>query len=240
MNFKAGIFLTVFALACFAPAVAPAMGERPPSHPMCDMSGKTKVFVLSSDNREVKETFKVPVRYMSMEFERNGKVNSTLNLSAQLENLEPRCKEDGKSIFPKEDALEITLRPNLSSEDKWVELVKMTYTDSDKIQFEEIEMSDYPDFTFKVSKDRPKEIKGPVRPGGYIPTFPNKSLNISNYFHIACEAIGIDIRFFNMCRMSFLYQPNISVVASFHSSRLPEVEKVYFSSIELIKKFHTE
>lgn len=237
MKYTKRLFLAVFMLAFLTPAVAPAMGERPLSHPMCDMSGKTKVFVLSSDNGEVKETFKVPVRYMSMPFERNGKVHSTLNISARLENLEPRCKEDGKSIFPKEESLDITLRLNLSSVDKWEDLAKTAYIDTDRYQFEEIDIEGYPDFYFKASNSRPAPKSPTSATYGYIPVYAKKDVNIPTYFRTECR-LSMDMKTIDLCRINFLYKERIAVRTQFPSTELENLERVYILSTNLIKKFH--
>ena len=239
MKYTKRLFLAVFTLAFLTPAVAPAMGERPLSHPMCDMSGKTKFFVLSSDNGEVKETFKVPVRYMSMPFERNGKVHSTLNISARLENLEPRCKEDGKSIFPKEESLDITLRLNLSSVHKWEDLAKTAYIDTDRYQFEEIDIEGYPDFYFKASNRRPAPKSPTSATYGYIPVYAKKDVNIPTYFRTECR-LSMDMKTIDLCRINFLYKERIAVRTQFPSTELENLERVYILSTNLIKKFHIE
>jgi hypothetical protein len=239
MRFKTKILIVFFALAILSPVLAQAMGETSKvqkTSRMCDMSGKTQKFVLTSKNEKVKETFKVPVRYMSMELERWGKINTSLHLLAHLETLSPSCQDNGWPV-KKEESFTIQLNINARPEHERKKIREKIYS-SDK--YEDIEIEGYPGFTFKSSKDRPKEVKGPVRPGGYLPTYPKEKTKIPVYFHTQCEAIGIDIRFLNMCRMSFLYQNNIAATIIFHSSNLPKIDQIYFSSIELIKKFHVK
>lgn len=238
MKYTKRLFLAVFMLACLTPVVASAMGERPNPNPqtayMCDTSSKTIKFVLTSKNGEIKETFKLPVRYMSAEFERNGRLNSSLHLDAVLGTLEPRCYTNGE-VASKEESFTIELHPNLRSEESRNKLREEEYRSD---EFEQIELSEYPDFLFKVSKDRPKHVRGPVRPGGYIPAYPKSERSIPADAFTLCEAIGLDIKSLNMCKMHFLYQHNIAAVVTFDARRLKDLEGIYSSSIALIKKFH--
>lgn len=240
MNFKAGIFLTVFALACFAPAVTSAMGERPNPQKsrMCDMSGKTQKFILTSGNGEVKETFNVPVRYMSMELERNGRVSNSLHLDTVFGSLEPRCQDNGWPV-DKEEALQVSLSINLRPPEEWADTVKMAYVDTDQYQFEEIDIEGYPDFSFKASNRRPAPKSPTSATYGYIPVYAKKDVNIPTYFRTECR-LSMDMKTLDLCRISFLYQDRIAVRTQFSSNKLQNLEQIYALSTNLIKKFHAE
>ena len=233
MRFKAGVFLVVVLLVCAAPAVVSAMGGQARSG-MCDPDDKIINFVLTSKDDRIKQSFKVPVSYMSAAFERSGRNKKSLHLDAMLDTLAPRCQPNGERA-PKEGSLQVALSPNLRPEEERRKLVEESYP-ADK--YEDIELPGYPDFFFKSSIHRPKTVEGPVRPGGYLPAYPKKTVNIPVYFDISCAAIGVDIRGLDMCKMSFLYQPDIAVTATFHASQLTKLEQVYLSSINLVNRFH--
>ncbi|MFN7113328.1 MAG: hypothetical protein ACK4PK_03110 [Alphaproteobacteria bacterium] len=241
MNFKIGIFLAVFMLVCLSPAVTSAMEERPKAQTtssMCDMSGKVQKFTLTSGSGEVKETFKVPVRYMSMELERNGRVNTSLHLDAVFGSLEPRCQDSGWPLA-KEEALQVVLSINRRPPEEWADTVKMTYMDTDQYQFEEIDIEGYPDFSFKASNRRPAPKAPTSATYGYIPVYPKKEINIPTYFLTECR-LAMDMKTFDLCKISFLYKERIAVRTQFPPKELENLEQVYFSSIELIKKFHVK
>lgn len=241
MNFQAGIFLTVFALACFTPAVAPAMGERPKAQTtssMCDMSGEVKKFVLTSGNGEVQETFKVPVRYMSMDLERNGRVSNSLHLDTVFGSLEPRCQDNGWPV-DKEEALQVVLSINRRTLEKWADTVKMAYMDTAQYQFEEIDIEGYPDFSFKASNRRPAPKSPTSATYGYIPVYAKKDVNIPTYFRTECR-LSMDMKTIDLCRINFLYKERIAVRTQFPSTELENLERVYILSTNLIKKFHVK
>jgi hypothetical protein len=243
MRFKSKILIAFFAFAVLSPMLAQAMGETPKaqkaSH-MCDTRNKTMKFVLTSENGEVKETFKVPVRYMSAKYEREGRLNSSLHLAAILDTLEPKCYPNGE-VSSKEESLQVVLSINIRPAQEWESLVKKSYSDTDKYQFEEIGIDGYPDFTFKASNIRPAPKEGAIATYGYIPVYPSKGFNIPVYFRLEC-GLGMDMKTLNMCRMRFLYEDNksISATAVFHSEKLEDLEKIYAASISLIKKFHVK
>jgi hypothetical protein len=243
MRSKINIFLALVALVVPTSTQAFAMGDRnqnPQTAHMCDTRSKTMKFVLTSENGEVKETFKVPVRYMSAKFEREGRLNSSLHLAAILDTLEPRCYPNGE-VSSKEESLQVILSINLRPAQEWESLVKKSYSDTDKYQFEEIGIDGYPDFIFKASNVRPAPKEEAIATYGYIPVYPSKGLNIPVYFRLEC-GLGMDMKTLNMCRMRFLYENNksISATAVFHSSRLAQLEQIYSSSIKLINMFHVK
>lgn len=208
---------------------------------VCDPRSEAMRFVLKSDNREIKETFNVPLRYMSMGFEREGRMDRTLHLAAILDTLEPICHTNGE-VAPIKDSLEVELSINLRTEEEWINRVKKSYSDTDKHQFEEIDIDGHPDFIFKASNRRHERKEGAVNNAfDYIPVYPNKNFNIPVYFRLEC-GLSMDMKTLNLCRMRFLYRDkkNIVVNALFHSQRLENIEQIYAASISLIKKFHTE
>ncbi|MFN3701800.1 MAG: hypothetical protein ACK4VI_09830 [Alphaproteobacteria bacterium] len=235
MNFKSGIFLTVFALSLLVPALASAMGERPNPQKsrMCETSSATKKFVLTSDNGEIKETFNVPVRYMSMEFERNGRVNNTLHLAAVLASLEPSCHADG-SVTSKQETLQVNLSINLRPTEKWG---KERYEKYSTDRYEEIKIDTYPNATFKALKKRPSAVEQGTGGYGYIQASPPNTASLPIF--LECELLT-DMKTLNMCRMRFLYSAHIAVTAMFHATNLENVEQIYSASNALIKKFHVE
>ena len=241
MNFQAGMFLVIFALACLAPAVASAMGEYPKAQTTsrsCDMSGKMQKFVLTSGNGEVKETFKVPVRYMSMELERNGRVSNSLHLDTVFGSLEPRCQDNGWPV-DKEEALQVRLSPNVRTAEEWELLSKQIYADTDTFQFEEISIEGYSDFTFKASNRRPAPKSPTSATYGYIPAYAKKGFNIPTYFRTECR-LSMDMKTLDLCRISFLYKERIAVRTQFPSKKLENLEQIYASSVSLIEKFHVK
>jgi hypothetical protein len=236
MNFKPVIFIAL-AITSLQPVATLAMGERPQAQKisrLCDMSGGIKKFVLTSEKGEVKETFKVPVSYMSMELERNGSTDRTLHLSADLDSVEPICRTDGKPIS-KTQALQIKLAINLRPTDKWGRERKAKYS-SDR--HEEIELERYPNVSFKGLKNRPTPIMGGTSGYGYIQASPTvNAIPVFNY--IECELLT-DMQTLNMCRIRFLYNPIIAVTAMFHAKHLGDVGKVYTASSHIVKKFHVK
>lgn len=214
---------------------------NPQTYHVCDPRSEAMRFALKSDNREIKETFNVPLRYMSMGFEREGRMDRTLHLAAILDTLEPICHTNGE-VAPIKDTLEVELSINLRTEEEWINRVKKSYSDTDKRQFEEIDIDGHPDFTFKASNLHYPRKEGAVNNSfDYIPVYPNKKFNIPVYYHIDC-GLSMDMKTLNMCRMRFLYRDkkNIVVNALFHSQRLGNIEQIYAASISLIKKFHIE
>lgn len=242
MKYTKRLFLAVFMLAFLTPAVAPAMGERPKAQTtssMCDMSGEVKKFVLTSGNGEVQETFKVPVRYMSMDLERNGRVSNSLHLDTVFGSLEPRCQDNGWPVDKKE-ALQIRLSINRSSSKEWADLTKMAYMDTERYHFEDLHISEYPDFVFKASNRRPQPKEHPTSETyGYIPVYPKKELNIPTYFNTECR-LFMDMKTLDLCQISFLYKERLAVRAIFPADKLEHIEQVYVQATQLIKNFLVE
>ncbi|MFN7113324.1 MAG: hypothetical protein ACK4PK_03090 [Alphaproteobacteria bacterium] len=237
MKYTKILFLAVFMLAFLTPAVAPAMGERPnpQKSSMCDTSNAIKKFVLTSDNGEIKETFNVPVRYMSMEFERNGRVSNTLHLAAVLENLEPRCGVDG-NVAPNEQSLTIQLLPNLYPEN-WVKALRERYLDNNK--FQETELDKYSNFIVKTRTRPLPPIAGGVARYSDVSVYPKKDAEVPVDFFIECRLLtdGISL---SLCKARFPYKGNISIIAMFEANHLEDFKRIYDSSISLIEKFHTK
>lgn len=241
MRFKSKILIVFFAFAVLSPMLAQAMGETPKTQKasrMCDMSGKTQKFVLTSKNEKVKETFKVPVRYMSMELERWGKVNSTLHLAATWNTLKPSCQDNGWPV-DMDKSLQLRLSINTRKPEEWSQAVQMSYVDNEKYQFEEIEIDGHPEFTFKASNRRPEAKATSSETYGYIPVYPRKEIGIPVFFQLECR-LARDMKTLDICKASFLYQGNIAVRASFPSNKLEHLAEVYNSAIALIKEYHVK
>jgi len=243
MRFKSKILIVFFAFAVLSPVFTQAMGETPKTQKasrMCDMSGDVKKFVLRSGNGEVRETFKVPVRYMSMELERNGRVNNSLHLDTVFGSLEPRCQDNGQPL-DQEEALQVRLSPNVRTAEEWERLSRQVYADTDTFQFEEITIEGYSDFSFKALKRRPAPVEGATARYSYIPVHPKNETGIPTYFYISC-GLGKDMKTLGLCNIRFLYPENnhISVTAYFPSKELNNIEEIYSTSNDLIKKFHVK
>ena len=238
MNFKTVIFSAVFVLACLTPAAVSAMGERPEPSRMCDMSWWTKKFVLSTRDGQKSETFKVPPRYMSAELERAGKVNTTLHIDAVLDTLEPRCQDDGQPVG-KERALRLRLSINRRAPDDWAQAVKLSYADTELYQFEEIDIEGYPDFIFKASNRRPAPKPLSSRTYGDIPVYPKRNLDIPTFFTVECRLFA-DMKTLDLCKISFLYNEQIAVRATFPASELVRLEQIYVSVVKIIQRFHVQ
>ena len=206
----------------------------------CDTRSKKMKFVLTSDNGAVKETFKVPVRYMWAKFEREGRLKSSLHLSAVFDTLEPACYPSGDKAS-KEETLYLNIHPNVRPPQEWEDLIKLGHADTPKFQFEEINIAGHPDFAFKASKRRLRPKEGATAQYGYIPVVPRKDFNIPVFFQLECGLLR-DMKTLNMCRMRFLYErkKSISVRSEFYSSELENLDKVYASSIKLIDRIYVK
>jgi hypothetical protein len=242
MQFRKILYVALFILAILG--VAQTLGSEKRTNyrtaDLCDTRSKKMKFVLTSGNGEVKETFKVPVRYMWAKFEREGRLKTSLHLDAVLDTLEPGCFLSGDMVS-KEEKLGLKLGINLRPPQEWESLLKQVHADTEKYRYEEITIAGYPDFTFKASKNRPEPKAGAEATYGYIPVYPRKDFNIPVYFRLEC-GLGMDMVTLNMCRIRFLYQKNksISVTANFYSKELEDLDKVYAASIKLIDKLHVK
>jgi hypothetical protein len=239
MNFKLKLLLLGFFAAASCSTPAQAMGERQnyATSNVCNTSDSIKTFTLVSpdEKKSVKETFEVPLRYMNMIFERQGKVDTSLHIAADWNTLEPQCQKDG-NLVDGENSLTVRLSVSLNK-DKHINFMRNSYSNSDV--YSDIFLEKYPNFRIRDRKKRGVAAESGSAFVRSVALYSRDEKQRQESSFLICDQLS-DLQTLGFCKLYFIHKDKISVKAIFHASKLDSWEQAIQKSLELIVNFHSK
>ena len=241
MNHKFAKFFTLilsFAmglgfLSVQGPSELFAMSNRFAGSEVCEPSSKIKSVKLISPDKKLTAEFKVPLQYMSMRFEREGKVDGTLTLDTQFEDSTPRCQNNGAtSSFEGSLSVQIIVT---SKKEASVDALNKNYSND---EFIDVVLEKYPNFKIRDFKGRdlPNSASQYSRLVGVFPV--NDSILPVSYI-LQCDQLP-DLKSFWACNLQFLHRETLLIKATFHSSKLNELPAIFERTTKLVEKFSAD
>lgn len=205
-----------------------AMSRLVTGSEVCEPSSRIKNVRLVAQN--LTADFKVPLNYMSVKFEREGKIDSTLTLDTKYEDSSPRCQENGK-ISEFENSLEVQIRVT-AKKNGVVDFLKQRYA---KDRFKDISLEKYPNFKIRDQKNRDnKPIEAVVFRKVAVYPIDGKTLPV-DYF-LECDQTP-DLYTLRACSLQFMHGDELFIKATFYSAHLNDWPAVYQKASAIVEKF---